>query len=228
MLRNTLALLCLPFFLCFLVAPAHSASPKPTRVQVKRAARVAGSERAPKLSAAHRGLLEKLTRAMKKRDKRAARAVWKKLRKHPKRARLLDYALFHGIVIPQAKKTRVARKYRFYVNQQRRLAAHLRSLRAKARKIGSGKVRVSMLRTARYRDGGAVVIQKGSRRLDRAGLSDAIKEVESMQETVRNKRQMASTAFQNFDQKSNQLYNLISSVMKAMNEMRQATVRNML
>jgi len=39
---------------------------------------------------------------------------------------------------------------------------------------------------------------------------------------------MASTAFQNFDQKSNQLYNLISSVMKAMNEMRKGTVRNML
>lgn len=67
-----------------------------------------------------------------------------------------------------------------------------------------------------------------SRRLDRAGLNDTIKEVESMQETVRNKRQMASTAFQNFDQKANQLYNLLSSVMKAMNEMRMGTVRNML
>jgi methyl-accepting chemotaxis protein len=60
------------------------------------------------------------------------------------------------------------------------------------------------------------------------GLNDTIKEVESMQETVRNKRQMASTAFQNFDQKANQLYNLMSSVMKAMNEMRMGTVRNML
>ena len=57
---------------------------------------------------------------------------------------------------------------------------------------------------------------------------EGIKEVESMQETVRNKRQMASTAFQNFDQKANQLYNLLSSVMKAMNEMRMGTVRNML
>jgi len=66
------------------------------------------------------------------------------------------------------------------------------------------------------------------KRLDRAGLNDTIKEVESMQETVRNKRQMASTAFQNFDQKANQLYNLLSSVMKAMNEMRMGTVRNML
>lgn len=64
--------------------------------------------------------------------------------------------------------------------------------------------------------------------IDRAGLNDTIKEVEAMQETVRNKRQMASTAFQNFDQKANQLYNLMSSVMKAMNEMRMGTTRNML
>lgn len=64
--------------------------------------------------------------------------------------------------------------------------------------------------------------------LDRNGLSNTIKELESVQETVRNKRQMASTAFQNFDQKANQLYNLLSSVMKSMNEMRMGTVRNML
>jgi hypothetical protein len=77
-------------------------------------------------------------------------------------------------------------------------------------------------------DGNLVTTKTESKRLDRAGLNDTIKEVESMQETVRNKRQMASTAFQNFDQKSNQLYNLMSSVMKAMNEMRSGTVRNML
>ena len=65
-------------------------------------------------------------------------------------------------------------------------------------------------------------------RLSRSDLNAAIREVERMQESVRNKRQMASTAFQNFDQKANQLYNLLSSVMKAMQEMRQAPVRNML
>jgi hypothetical protein len=64
--------------------------------------------------------------------------------------------------------------------------------------------------------------------LDRAGLNDTLKFAESMQETVRNKRQMASTAFQNFDQKANQLYNLMSSVLKSLNEMRGGTVRNML
>ena len=59
-------------------------------------------------------------------------------------------------------------------------------------------------------------------------INKEIKNVESMQETVRNKRQMASTSFQNFDQKSNQLYNLMSSVLKSVNEMRSGTVRNML
>ncbi len=68
------------------------------------------------------------------------------------------------------------------------------------------------------------------RRFDASGLGldGQIREVEAMQESVRNERQMASTAFQNFDQKANQLYNLLSSVMKAMNEMRMGTVRNML
>lgn len=64
--------------------------------------------------------------------------------------------------------------------------------------------------------------------VDRAGLNDTIKDVESMQESIRNKRQMASTAFQNFDQKANQLYTLMSSVLKVMNEMRGSTTRNML
>lgn len=66
-----------------------------------------------------------------------------------------------------------------------------------------------------------------NRKIQRAS-TPSIKEVETMQEIVRNKRQMTSTAFQNFDQKTNQLYNLLSSVMKAFNEMRMGTVRNML
>jgi hypothetical protein len=78
------------------------------------------------------------------------------------------------------------------------------------------------------KDGDLAVTQSKTERLDRAGLNDRIKDVESMQETVRNKRQMASTAFQNFDQKANQLYNLLSSVLKSVNEMRSGTVRNMM
>jgi methyl-accepting chemotaxis protein len=73
-----------------------------------------------------------------------------------------------------------------------------------------------------------IVTKTENHRPDRASLNDEIKNLESMQETVRNKRQMASTAFQNFDQKANQLYNLMSSVLKSLNEMRGGTVRNML
>jgi methyl-accepting chemotaxis protein len=67
-----------------------------------------------------------------------------------------------------------------------------------------------------------------NRAVNRTELSNLIREVDSQQEAVRNKRQAASTSFQNFDQKANQQYNLLSSVMKSMNEMRMGTVRNML
>ena len=42
------------------------------------------------------------------------------------------------------------------------------------------------------------------------------------------KRVWGGTAFQNFDQMGNQMYNLLSSVMKSMNEMRMGIIRNML
>ena len=74
----------------------------------------------------------------------------------------------------------------------------------------------------------ATRLKRSGIKLERAGLNQALKDVEAMQEQVRNKRQMASTAFQNFDQKANQQYNLLSSIMKAMNEMRMGTVRNMM
>jgi hypothetical protein len=65
-------------------------------------------------------------------------------------------------------------------------------------------------------------------RLERAGLSETIGEVESMQEQVRNERQENTTKFDQFDQKSNQLFNILSSILKAMNEMRMGTARNLL
>jgi hypothetical protein len=59
-----------------------------------------------------------------------------------------------------------------------------------------------------------------TRLLNRTALTDLMKRVENQQEEVRNKRQMATTAFQNFDQKSNQLMNMLATVIKTMNEMR--------
>jgi len=59
-------------------------------------------------------------------------------------------------------------------------------------------------------------------------LSTRIKILENLMEEVRNKRQECVTVFENFDQKANQLYNLLSSVMKAMKEMEEGTIRNLL
>ncbi|MBN2315481.1 MAG: hypothetical protein JXM79_16250 [Sedimentisphaerales bacterium] len=59
-------------------------------------------------------------------------------------------------------------------------------------------------------------------------LAENIKSLENWMEEVRNKRQEFTTAFENFDQKSNQLFNLLSSVMKSMKEMQGAVTRNLL
>jgi DNA repair ATPase RecN len=53
-----------------------------------------------------------------------------------------------------------------------------------------------------------------------------IKTYESKVETLRNSRQLSSTSFENFDQKANQLYNILSSILKAMRETKSAIVRN--
>jgi hypothetical protein len=71
------------------------------------------------------------------------------------------------------------------------------------------------------------LVELQRKQLERSRVNESLKQIESMQEQVRNKRQMATTTFQNFDQKANQLYNLLSSIMKTMNEMRMGTVRNM-
>jgi len=59
-------------------------------------------------------------------------------------------------------------------------------------------------------------------------LNTMIKQVEKQQEDLRNKRQMTQTTFQNFDQKTNQLYNTLSNVVKSMNETRKSILKKML
>ena len=69
-------------------------------------------------------------------------------------------------------------------------------------------------------DGNAISVTAEPKLMQRADIDLAIKDLESMKELVSNNRQQASTAFQNFDQKGNQLMNLLSTVIKSMNEMR--------
>jgi hypothetical protein len=202
------------------------AAAQPAGAQLDGLAKVTRAERPPAgLTAKQQQQLRALKEAMKRRDVKAARLVWKELRKHPKSQELLDHALFHGFVAREPRLAKAARKYRFYTDQEKQVVSYLRTLRMHSRHLRGGRVRVRLLRWRTSSAEGDVASEAGARELD---LSDTIKEVESMQETVRNKRQMASTAFQNFDQKASQLYNLLSSVMKAMNEMRMGTVRNML
>ena len=59
-------------------------------------------------------------------------------------------------------------------------------------------------------------------------LNSRIKIVESNEETVRNERQEYTTMFENFDQKANQLFKILSSVMKYMNVTRTSITRNLL
>lgn len=58
-------------------------------------------------------------------------------------------------------------------------------------------------------------------------LSDYIKQLETQMEEVRNKRSEFQTLFENFDQKANQLFNILSTIMKSMKEMQQAIMRNL-
>lgn len=61
-----------------------------------------------------------------------------------------------------------------------------------------------------------------------AAIAAEIKGIEAAMEAAKNDRQTAETAFENFDQKVDQLFNILSTLMKTMSEMRMGTVRNML
>ena len=60
-----------------------------------------------------------------------------------------------------------------------------------------------------------------------ASIED-LKRVQSEMETVRNKREERRTAFEEADQKSNQLFNMLSTVMKSMKDSRSGVTRSML
>ena len=63
---------------------------------------------------------------------------------------------------------------------------------------------------------------------NQATLGGVSNKIERFMKEVRKKRKGFATMFENFDQKANQLFNILSSVLKAMKEMNSATTRNML
>ncbi|MBN2350189.1 MAG: hypothetical protein JXJ22_15225 [Bacteroidales bacterium] len=61
-----------------------------------------------------------------------------------------------------------------------------------------------------------------------SSLEDEISSFENEMEAVRNKRQEYQSMFENFDCKANQLFNLLSSVLKDVKEMQSSKARNIL
>ena len=59
-------------------------------------------------------------------------------------------------------------------------------------------------------------------------LATRLKLLENLNEEIRNKRQESITAFENFDQKTNQLFNILGSVLKSEKEMEGSIARNLL
>lgn len=73
--------------------------------------------------------------------------------------------------------------------------------------------------------------EKGMLRLSQLIQDDIKHEIESISaiaEEVRNDREKATAAFANFDQKTNQLFNVLSTVLKSIKEMQSAVTRNLL
>ena len=61
-----------------------------------------------------------------------------------------------------------------------------------------------------------------------AAIAENIKSLEAAMEKIKNKRAEAMTSFENFDQKVNQLFTVLSTVMKNMKETQQGIARNLL
>jgi hypothetical protein len=61
-----------------------------------------------------------------------------------------------------------------------------------------------------------------------SAIAKDIKGLGATMEEIKNKREEAMTSFENFDQKANQLFNILSTVMKNMKETQQGIARNLL
>lgn len=78
-------------------------------------------------------------------------------------------------------------------------------------------------------DGKAITwVDQPGKPMNDTDMGYEIKNVETVMEEVRNKRQEFTTAFENFDQKANQLFNILSTVLKNMKEMEMGVTRNLL
>ena len=71
------------------------------------------------------------------------------------------------------------------------------------------------------KDGNVIVVETRSKSHTRNSLGTEMKVAENCVEEIRNKNQMAQTAFEQIDKKTNETMNTISRVLRALGEMRQ-------
>lgn len=217
--------------------PGVRKAPKGFEDPLTALARISGATKLPGgLTAQERATLAGIAQMHRRGNSKAASARWVsfvRASRGKKRAELdaaMLWVLRRAYLEPNTElrqKAQKARHLQLIETALRERRAALRRAAAKAK--GGARVIVRTFHALpRFKPGETTRISWKKRSLSRSELAGEIAEVEAQQEKIRNERQMASSAFQNFDQKANQLYNLLSRVMKAMNEMRMGTVRNML
>jgi hypothetical protein len=63
--------------------------------------------------------------------------------------------------------------------------------------------------------------------LNKDEINALVSTIEADRETVRNERQMCTSQFENANQRASQYMNMLSSVIKTMNEMKMGVIRNL-
>jgi hypothetical protein len=65
------------------------------------------------------------------------------------------------------------------------------------------------------------------RMLTRSDMDNLYLEVDALMENIRKKRQVLQRSFEEFDQKANQLFNILSTILKSIKETQTATIKNL-
>ena len=188
------------------------------------------------LTARERASLAAIAQMLQRGDSKAASARWERFvraSRGKKRAELdaaMLWTLRRAYLEPNAQLRQVAQQARhIHIAESALTERSAALLKAAAKAQGNTRVPVRTFRTLpRFKRGEIARIAWQTRRLNRSELASETAEVKTQQEQIRRQRRQCAGSFQNSDQKAKQLYDLMSSVMKAMNEMRMGTVRNML
>jgi hypothetical protein len=115
-------------------------------------------------------------------------------------------------------------RYRFYADQEITLRTQLDYLRDLQRK-SAGNLSVRIVRAAPYRQGTENLVQRSDAALSARQLAEEAVLVDAQAEEARSKFEEAAEAF---DEKSNDHYNELAGILKAMQEMQGSLNRNCL